>query len=253
MTRTRWVLLVLLPIASGVWGVLLLDGEDPLYAAYWGIRGTVATWLLGGVVIWLVALAIRRRIRFRRALVAIPWLAVLLLFDAYALFNVLTRELTADERAYVTYVNKSIGCYERAQGVFALEARGAEQLAAGDWVAARTTIVSHRKLFRDLHACLTGLTDTGDPKLDAVAIGIGDAYRSRVVADDLYIAGLADPDPAVLDRADEHEQRAREEERRALRRRSALGKEHSAEINDHIDYDRLKRLGKSGPPLGDRG
>lgn len=249
MTRVRWALVVVLLASGPLWGVLLLETDNPLWEAGQGLVMTLALWLFFALVLWLVAWIARRRRPLWRWAVSSPVLLAMLILQGTGLYtSSRPRTLDADEREFIAYVNDSIPCYERAQGIYAVEEAIGEAAAADDLAAAERSFSEHRRILTDLADCLGELADTGDEELNRAATGIADALRVRVVADDFYLHGLGQGDLEVIDRGDEHDRRARATVDRAFDRLNAIGRAHGPEVDDHIDFERLRAL---GPRLGD--
>ena len=249
MTRTRWVLVAVLLASGPLWGVLLFDSGDPWWEAARGALGSWSIWLALALIVWLGTWIARRRQPLWRRAVSAPVLLAMFLLQGTGLYAA-TRPptLDAEEREFIAYVNESIDCYERSQPVFTVEEEIASTLAARDIAAATRAFRRHRRILTDLADCLGELADTGDEELNRAATGIADALRVRVVADDFYLHGLDQGDLDVIDRGDEHDRRARETVARAFDRLNAIGAAHGREVDDHIDFERMRAL---GPRLGD--
>lgn len=270
----RWILLVLLILAGAGSGVVRsepLDATETAIAVFSGAIAAGFWWLVGGLVVWLIRLGIRRRRRFGAVMLAPALLGTMLGLFCVSAFGAIAinareeeeriaapsasaadteDELSVEQEAMVDYINGFIRCAEGSAGGRKLESRFLKALERGDWSGAERYARREHSNISRMHDCLAALTGTGDAELEPLAKRNADAIGLMVSAYAVYVRATDQQDVEAFDVGDRRITSARTRSRRTARRIDALYRSRGGKrLARYIDFERLLRA-REGAGIG---
>ena len=262
----RWILLVLMLLAAAGAGVVSTeptDATETVIGIFAGVLGWAFWWLVIGVLVWLVRLAIRRRREFGQVMLAPGLLAALLALVVLSIPGMLVLnaqeeedrvsaptaeaadtedELSAEQEAMVDYMNDYIPCAEGASEGRGLAKNFISALEDLDWQAAAQFASRQQDNIAELSGCMADLFPTGDAELDAVAKPFADAMSLTAAGWAVYERASNRQDVDLLGVGDNRVVRANRISRRAARDLERVYHDRDSDLMArYIDFERLAR------------